>query len=657
MSPEEIEERILAIDWDELFSDPPDRLQRTWRRKQDDRASFLPLEFGFTRRAALTSRGLIAGQKLGFAFPDPELSTAGYQGFDDLAYPFRAVATDLHTGEVVVLDRGNLLQAVRASMSIPGVFPPVHREGRQLIDGGVINNLPVDIARAMGAEIVIAVDVGNIPEETSDDLLGSIGGILTQTLNIQARHNVLPQMADADVVIQVPLAGIAFKDFKRVRDTIEPGEEAARAQAGSLREYAVSEEDYAAHLAQHRLPRIWMPIVDRIVLENTSPAWDEAVLRLISQQTGQPLDLERLKLDLSAIYDFGVFELVDYAISEQQGATVLTITATGSSYAPHVFLVGFGYSGGQEGKSDVAARLRYSWMEMNRYGGEWRTDVYAGRVSILATDFHQPLGWSRTFFLAAGGRTQYSAIEYSDAVARRGEYHLTDHAAVGAAGLRLGKWGQVRGGAEYGFAKTRDESGLGLEEFEGWRGGYTGFFGVDLVDEVVFPTRGLDGALDAFWGREEFGSHLHYERYEGRLRAVTTRRGHTLSLGLQGGTDLDSGMPQYEEFALGGLHRLSGFLDRELPGRTYGVASLDWRHEIYESPGLFSPTYLAGVGLEAGNAWPNRGAARLDDLRYCLNLSLMARTAIGPVILAFGWAEGGHETIYLKMGSYSLPNP
>ena len=655
LSPEEIETKILAVDWDDLFSDPPDRLERTYRRKQDDWDNFLPMEFGFTRSAFLTNRGLIAGQKLGFAFPESDLYTAGYRGFDHLAYPFRAVATDLNTGEMVVLGEGNLLQAIRASMSIPGLFPPVRHQGRHLIDGGVINNLPVDVVREMGADIVIAVDVGNLPEETDDDLLGSIPGILSQTLTIQARRNVLAQMEDADVVIQVEMKGIAFKDFKRVGETIEPGAEAARRMAGCLDEYSVSEAEYAAHLAGHRLPPAGPLVIDRIVLENRSPASDRAVRRLISQREGRPLDLEQLKLDLSTIFDFGVFELVDFSLTEQAGQTVLTVIASGNSYAPHFFKAGLSYAGGPKGKSDVSTRLRYSWMEMNRFGGELRTDLHAGRITLLQTEFFQPAGWSRTLFFALGGRSQYSVFDYFDSLRWLGEYTLTDHAAGFDLGSRLGKWGEIRAGVEYGYLKAANKSETGLEEFRGPRGGYTGSFGIDLLDEPIFPNGGMDGRATLFLGRREFGSDLHYSRLDGRLRGVTTLRGNTFELGLSGGSDLDTGLPQFAEFTGGGLYRLSGYLDQELRGRTFGIAGLNWRRQVYGSPGLFSTSYLVGLGVEAGNVWSNTGSARLDDLRYCLNISAMAKTALGPVILAYGLAEGGHKTAYLTMGVPLLP--
>ena len=499
MTPDQIEQQVLGVDWDEVFSDPPDRSLRTWRRKQDDRGAFLPFEFGFTRRAILTNRGLIAGQKLPFAFDDARLSTSGFRSFDELAYPFRSVAVDLRSGEVVVLDRGNLLQAVRASMSIPGLFPPVRLDGRQLIDGGLLNNLPVDVVRAMGADVVIAVDVGNLPEETNEDDLGSIPGILSQSLIIQSRHNVLAQMKDADVVIQVPLKGISFKDFQRVGETLEPGAQATRGVADQLRRYALDEAAYAEHLRRHRLPPTDPPVIDRIELVNSSPAWDAALLRLVRQRTGRPLDLDQLNDDLATIFDFGVFELVDFEVRRVDGETVLRILAAGSAYAPHVFQAGLGYSGGQRGKSEVSARLRYSWMEMNRYGGEWRNDLLAGRVTRLESEFHQPLGWSRTFFVALGARSGYSALDYWDAARHLGEYNLTEHTTTADAGARLGNWGEARIGTRYGFLKTRNRSGLGLDEFRGWRGGYTAFLGIDRLDTPIFPAADSSAAPPCSW--------------------------------------------------------------------------------------------------------------------------------------------------------------
>jgi len=165
MTPAEIEANITTIDWDDLFSDRPTRTHRNYRRKEDDNARYLPIEWGWKGRIVLPS-GAISGQKLAFAFPNPALYLFGHDSFDNLSTPFRAVSTDLQTGQMFVPDHGNLMKAVRASMSIPGVFPPVHWEGRLLVDGFMARNLPVDVALDMGADLIIAVDVGSHPERS-----------------------------------------------------------------------------------------------------------------------------------------------------------------------------------------------------------------------------------------------------------------------------------------------------------------------------------------------------------------------------------------------------------------------------------------------------------------------------------------------------------
>ena len=186
MTPEEIEASVVGVDWDDLFSDRPERTQRIYRRKQDDTAAFIQVEWGWKDGLVLAS-GVVAGQKLSFAFREPALYLSGHHGFDELPYPYRAVTTDLQTGEMFVPDKGNLLKAVRASMSIPGIFPPVRWDDRILVDGYLARNLPVDVCRDMGADIIIAVDVGALPENTDATTLKTLMGINAQKGLIGAR--------------------------------------------------------------------------------------------------------------------------------------------------------------------------------------------------------------------------------------------------------------------------------------------------------------------------------------------------------------------------------------------------------------------------------------------------------------------------------------
>ena len=653
LSPEEIEAQVLAIDWDDLFSDTPDRFARTYRRKEDDHAYFLPVEFGVRDGKIVTSRGIIAGQKLGFAVTDPDIYTAGHRSFDQLAYPLRVVGTDLNTGEMVVLDRGNLLQAVRASMSIPGLFPPVQWKGRQLIDGGVVRNLPVDVVRGMGAEIIIAVDVGMHPEDTEEAELGSFLGILGQTVTIQGRHNVLTQLGDADVAIEVELGDISFKDFKRVGDTITPGAQAARAQAGALQEFSVPPEVYAAHLRAHRLPETGPLIVDRVEIDNTSPTADEAISRRIGQQEGRELDLAQLKIDLARIYDLGVSELVDFTVTDRADSTIVTVQAAGKFYAPHIFRAGVSYTGGQQGKSQMSLRLRHTWMEVNRLGAEWRNDVQLGRIAGISNEFYQPLAPSRRPFIAVGGVWQEAVLEWYEDLVETGEYIQKDLLGSVDLGYSLWNLGELRAGLLYGHRVVQDKSTIPSQEYRGPHGGYTARLGIDLMDDPVFPARGVDGETRMFLAREGLGAPDDCDRLQGRARVAGTLAGNSFILGLEGGSNLGSNLPAHDEFTAGGLFRLSGYHDRQIHGQTYGLVSLRWQRKISSSPGLFSTFWYLGVGLEAGDAWRSSNHARLDELRSGFHIALMAKTYLGPTIMAYGRARDGHDSVYLLIGSMS----
>ena len=651
LSPDEIEDSLLAVDWDDLFSDAPDRSQRSFRRKEDQDAFFLPVEFGFVGGRVVTSRGLIAGQKLSFAFPIPELYSAGYKGFDNLAYPFRALATDLHTGDMVVLDRGNLVQAVRASMSIPGLFPPVYWQGRELIDGGIVRNLPVDVARDMGADFVIAVDVGELPEDRSEAELGGFVDVLMQTVTIQGRTNVEGQMQAADIAIQVKLDDISIMDFARVGETIPLGEKAARAEVEALAALTLSPELYAAHLAAHRLPSRKHPVIDRIFVRNATPTDDTVVRRHIGQPVGQALDLDRLKQDLARVHDLGVAELVDFAVVEADSQTVLTVMAWPKRYAPGVLRLGLSYSGGQKNKSTVSTRLRYTWLELNALGGEWRNDGQYGRVVGIRTEYYQPLTWSRVPFLSVGGWWRRGNYDGYEDLEDLGNYDVDELRGDIAVGSRLSHWGELRLGLWHNEVDATATAGGFPEPFDGTIAGYHARLSWDVMDRSVFPRSGVAGYIDYLTAQAGLGSDLEYEKMEVEATAAVSTGASTFRLGFSGGTDFASGLPEFDVFAAGGLGRLSGFRDRQLRGRAYGIGSLAWYHRIYKSPSLFPTSWFVGLGLDAGNTWRNQGDAGWDDLRYGINVSLMVDTYLGPATLAYGREENGNDAVYLIVGS------
>jgi NTE family protein len=648
LDPDEIESILLGVDWDDLFSDRPSRPDRIYRRKEDDSAAFLPIEWGWKDRIVLSS-GVIAGQKLSFAFRDDYLYLAGHEGFDNLAYPFRAVATDLQTGLMFVPDKGNLLKIVRASMSIPGVFPPVKWEGKTLVDGYLARNVPVDVCLEMGADIIIAVDVGALPEETNPEYFRTLGGINMQKGIINGRQNVDPQLAMADIVIR-PILEISSRDFKSVGRPIDPGYLAAQSVASKLQELSVSPEEYAAHLEKHSYRGAPQLIVSEIRLLNNTRVHDHAILKNISQEQGELLDLDVLKMDLAEIYDFGVFELVDFSLENEGGKIILVISAEEKFYYPNILNFGLTYYGGAGNQSILDVRARWTHLEMNRFGAEQRTDIQVGQTIYFKTEYYQPLTWNRVPFFAISGQYKNTVNPWYYEMKHWGDYKTQGWRLFPDIGTRIARWGELRMGVDLGHLRASDRTGLSLAEFDGPVGGYKLSLKFDKVDVPFLPRSGYAGVVRYFAGRPEFGSDLNYDRLEGRVSGAKTWGGNTFHLALEGGTNFNSTIPEFHMFTLGGMNRLTGYQKDQLRGQRYALGQLRWYHKIIGHPSPFSTSWYILLQGEAGNAWYFPEDAGFDDLRYTGTAGIVATTMFGPLTIAYGRADDGHDSAYITLG-------
>ncbi len=651
LSPEEIEEIVLGVDWDDLFSDRPERTLRNYRRKQDDSSAFLPVEWGWDRRIVLAS-GVISGQKLSFAFRNNDLYTTGHDGFDNLAYPFRAVTTDLQTGLMFVPEHGNLLKAVRASMSIPGVFPPVDWHGRKLVDGYLARNLPVDIAKAMGADIIIAVDVGSLPEETDPEKFKTIGGVNMQKGIIGARQNVEPQLEFADIIIQ-PILEISTREFKKIPSTVEPGIQAAMRESEQLKELSVSDAEYRAHLAKHAPHPVSSLIIDRIQLINNSEVNDRSILEKIRQPLKQELDLDALKFDLAEVYDFGVFELVDFAVEKSSQETLLIITANPKFYAPDIINFGITFSGGESGRSDLNARMRWTRLEMNRFGAELRTDIQLGYDMGLVSEYYQPLTWTRRPFVALTGGIAYKVSPWYYEMVHYGDYKTKQFFLIPEVGIRLGHYGEVRAGLDFGHLTAYDKTGLSLAEFKGNRGGFVFSMNFDMLDKPFLPRRGYKAKAKIFIGTETFGSNLDYQRLTGGFGFAFPTGAGTIHCSIEGGSDLDTKMPEFHMFTLGGFGQVSGLLSQQLRGDAYGLGKIAYYHKMKGDMSPMTTTWYWFVQGEAGNTWDDQKEASLTDLIIAASLGIAGTTPMGPLALAYGRTEYGADTFYLTIGLLS----
>jgi NTE family protein len=343
MSGRQIEQLLASVDWQDAFRDRPSRADLGFRRKQEERDFLVNLPLGFHGLKLLIPTGLVQGQKLTMLLRRATLPVSGITRFDELTIPFRAVATDLETGATVVMNSGDLTTALRASVSAPGLLAPVEREGRLLVDGGLVENLPIDVARAMGVDVVIVVNAG-FPLQARGRL-NSLASVSNQALAILVRRDVERQLATLtprDLLLQPALGEISSFDFGAVARTIAAGEQAARAMQPQLAALAaMAPPPDAAAGAARPPPGTAPPAVQFVATEPGSKRYERLVDAAFADQVGKPLDPDLVDQRVAALYGRGNLELLDYRLTASpQGLTGLLFTARRNSWGPDYLRLG-----------------------------------------------------------------------------------------------------------------------------------------------------------------------------------------------------------------------------------------------------------------------------------------------------------------------------
>ncbi|MCP4202216.1 MAG: BamA/TamA family outer membrane protein [bacterium] len=652
LSPATMLDRIAEVDWQDAFNDAPARRYVAFRQKEDDDLPLFRFELGLGRNGLSYPAGFVAGQKLNFIIRSMLLHAAEERPFDDFPIPFRAVAADLETGEMVVLDHGELAKAIRASMAFPVMFTPVQIGERLLVDGGVVRNLPVDVALEMGADHLIAIDVGTPLGEMLEDPTAM--GVMLRTMSVMAKQSVSGQrdlIREQDLLIVPELTGImTFEGFGEVETAVERGIAAARLHEERLREFSVSEQEFDEYLQRQRSGT---GIEDRVIskveitgLERVSP---KLVRRRVKSPVGESLNLAELQADLERVYQIGEFEQVEFGLRPENEGHTLEIRGEEKSWGPWYLRFGAATEANLDGRGQFAATALVRRTQINALGAEWKTFFTLGGLDSVSTEFYQPVEYSGTFFVAP---RLFFAQDGDEIVFENGEQILAEIDRTSAGfdlGANLGNFGEVRLGAVSGRIEGRRLSG-DTTPVDVDTGDFNLSATLDQLDNANFPRAGSFAELRLFLSRSEIGADDEFEQlFVGGAHAKSFGR-QTLIGSAIFGTDLGSDLPFYADFGLGGFLNLSGLKQGELAGRRLGLARLVSYRKFGETPGPFGGSLYLGGSLEAGNVWPDPNMASLSDLRRGGSVFVGLDTVLGPIFLAYGKAESASGTFYLFLG-------
>jgi NTE family protein len=655
LSATEIADVFGALDWQDLLTDRPPRRDLVFRRKQDDRGILARGALGVrAEEGVVLPLGLVQGQKITQLLRAATLPVAEVHDFDRLPIPFRALATDLETGDPVVLRSGDLATVLRASMSAPGVFAPVEIDGRLLVDGGLVDNLPVDLARSMGVDVLIAVDV-SFPLARRDglasplDVTNQMIGIMVRRGTKESRAMLTPQ----DVLVEPELGRMTAVNFNRMPQVIEAGETAALAEQGRLAELSVSPEAYAARLAARARPQ--SPPEPLAFVRAGPKSQDDAarVEAVFGVLAGEPLDVDRLQRKLGRQYGLDRYESLDYRLVREDGDLGLEIDARRKSWGPNFLRLGVSVVQDFDGGATANAGMRVLMTDLNRLDAEWLTDLRLGEDPLLFTEFFQPLSLTGDLFVAPGLRYELNTLQIVEDGRRVARYRTRDSEASFALGAELSNWGEVRVGLARGDGSTRvmiGDPGLPGGDFD--LGAVYAQFAYDRLDSAYFPRHGQ--ALRIGWRGERsgLGSSANADMVEAEWLMARSHDRWSLVVGVEGGSALDDRVVSPQQlYTLGGFLELSGLPIDGLVGTQYGLArAIVYRRVSRGGTGFLEfPAYL-GVSLEAGDTWATRDDVEWSGLQPAGSVFLGAESPLGPVYLAAGLSEGGQRAFYLLLG-------
>jgi NTE family protein len=658
LTADDIERVMTSVDWQDAFLDRPPRTDLNFRRKLEDQNFLVKFPLGIKGRRFRLPRGLVQGQKLTQILRGLTLPVAQIQKFDDLAIPFRAVATDIVTGDRVILDHGDLTTAMRASLSAPGVFSPVDYEGRMLVDGGLSSNLPIDVAREMNVDILIVVDCG-FPLLERNKLV-SVATVTNQMLAILIRHNAAEQrksLRSSDVVIDPALGDFSSLDFTEHAKAMRIGEAAARSQQQRLSALSVPAAEFERLAAARAAVRTGMPQVDFLRIEQGSEKYASAIQALFGDQVGKPVNVARLTRRVGELYGQGNLEIFDYRLvqGEQPDDYGLAFTTRRNSWGPNYLRFGLNLQNDFEGNSSFNAAARGTLAEITRYGGEWLWDFQVGETPRVATEVYLPVGYRSRWFVAPHAEFQIRTLPLADEEERiLAEYRVRTTDFGIDLGRELGNYGEVRVGAGRTIGTARVRIGdplLPPSEFDANK--FFGEFRYDSVDNVNFPRRG--GSLSLAWQGEREGGGDSQEAdllLFDQLYAHSWGR-NTGIFWTTFGTRLDSDVDIVRSYySLGGFLNMSGVTPETLTGPHFAIARAIYYRRIGEGTGqgfLDVPVYL-GTSLEMGNVWNARRDISLSTAKTNGSLFLGLDTLLGPVYFATGFDDQGGSAYYLFLG-------
>jgi NTE family protein len=645
----EIDKFLQGVNWNASLRNELPYRSRSFRRKEDKREYPNDLEFGL-RRGVVFPSGFNSGHQVGLILDQVALPYSDLKSFDELPTPFRCVATDLVSGQAKVFDGGSLSEALRSTMSLPAIFSPVRRDGRVYVDGGLIENLPVDVARAMGADIVIAVHLETAPL-TPDEPLSAFT-VLQRSVNVVISVNELESMKKADILIPVHTEDYNSTNYQDAQKINALGYAGAKERARLLERLALNDQDWAEYVNRRQERRRPVPVPQFIEVTGTAPVIAEGIERNLAGNLGKPVDFQRIGSDLTNVTGLGRFARAGFQLAHRNGEEGLLIRAEEKDYGPPTVNPLFVIDGSDYTDVRFSLGARVTFNDIGGFGSELRNDFIVGTTYGAASEYYHPVNWFSHFFAAPRlfASSQPYDLYFDDARIAT----FRQHTAGGGLdfGVAASRFSELRFGYQLDYlslTKTIGSAGL-LNNVSGRQGFSRVRYVIDHTDDPTLPRQGflVQSRLEFYDANPSATEHFPLAE----LRTGIFHRVHktnSLFLLASGGSTMGyrhTGLPM---FGLGGPQRLAAYGSNELLTNQYFLFQPGYIRRLAQlSPLLGNNVYLV-ADYEIGKAY---GAVNQTDTRLPndLNAAVLVQSFIGPVVFGGSVGDRGHHKLYFQLG-------
>jgi NTE family protein len=646
----DLESFINAIDWSLVVGGKGRRALKPVEANRLATETQSELKVGLKQGRIVAPAGLVDTSSIDDLLRTYVAQARMVSAFDELPIPFRAVATDMVTGEMVALDQGDLATAMRASMAIPGAFSPVLLDGMVLADGGMVRNIPVDVARSMCADVVIVVNLVE-PPATAEKLVQATQ-LLSRSMDVMFEVNEkiqLQSLTDRDIRIDVPMGDITTSDFERVPETIPLGEAAGRAAADRLAAYSLSTAEYAAWRQRATAGKSAERRIADIRVEGLNWVNADYLETLSTVRIGDVVDIDAISRDARRMAALDELESVAYRLEGEADRTTLVWLPAEATIGKDYLSPSIGVyaDGGGDLKFQVSLQHVRRWL--NERGGQWRNSFEIGYETSVTTSLYQPFDVDQRFFVEPtlfAGQTLENLFLDGDHVATVEFRDLGGRLDFGwnvnqAAQLRLGYWASDRRAS----VQTGPPDVSGTDDVDA---GLMFAARYDSRDTASFATSGMSAALEYQQSDEGFGADRDWERIEAGVRKAVPLRRNLMWVSLAGGTGIDDDLPDDRYFSLGGPRTLAGYQFDEIRVESYWLAQGSFLWRIKDLVTIKNQALYAGFGVYAAGLYDRLDGVPDEEI-YGASAYLAGSTPIGPINVGVGYANS-NSAIWISIG-------